>query len=138
MMQALLVTILGLMLLANAAYSVYLCNQLPLKQGLPKDIYVEVGAASALLFVGTLLSIFSSREICSAPQVVGLQRGKFVVSSRSAGANHPLRPLAISKANSAAENTGRSPYQVLESRPGFAHLTQSALLFAAHPHAALE
>lgn len=147
---------LGLMLLANAAYSRHELNQLAFivaentavgegfsaaqtpqtLQTLPMDVVLELACGVVLVLAATLVSLFRSAEVCAAPATVVLKDGRWVVDTRrgtagGSGDQHPLRAIDVAAANTVADHAGTGSYAYLDTRVNFANLTKRALAFAA-------
>ena len=148
--------VVGLLLLANAAYSRHELNQLafivaentvagegfsPIQtpqtlQTLPLDVLLELVCGAVLVLGATLVSLFTSAEVCPASTTVVLKNGHWVVDTRrgTGGGSqdqHPLRAIDVAAANTAADHAGMASYAYLDTRANFVNLTKRALAFAA-------
>lgn len=138
--------VVGLLLLADAAYSRHELNQLSFivaenSGGGPgvaptADSVLEVVCGCVLVLAATLAGVFTSPDVCSGSTRVALRGGQWVVDSQS-GNTHgrqlqlPLRRIDVAAANSSIERDGKGSYAYLDHRPGFANLAKRALQFAA-------
>lgn len=138
--------VVGLLLLADAAYSRHELNQLSFivaenSGGGPgvaptADSVLEVVCGCVLVLAATLAGVFTSPDVCSGSTRVALRGGQWVVDSQSGSTHgrqlqHPLRRIDVAAANSSIERDGKGSYAYLDHRPGFANLAKRALQFAA-------